>query len=463
MLQLNPGEAGEAETISGRSTTFLRRRKAKRQAEVVASMALMSALNGGETSVGGSLDWENLSTPSVAAAGSGGENSFRNFKGKRIVTKPMDDPSVLSESAKNDNAEAKDALASCDNNTLANRLAQIEARRQRLAAMNQQQRDFDSHKGSSPAKSPRRRINSIDDQSYGSEDASEDESYFTYVTEYGESYADDSKNSIDKDDFLKNAVDPVVNGLTSVFNAFTCVPMNGFVAEMSGPPPPPPPPPKKSWKELTKKKETPRKSTSTPATSRPKTPTATPASPPRKVEETLSDIRSERDEELSRFVRSLDGSEVNKDEQRQELVDSRKSRASSNRRDEAEAITPILKKPDQPAPQVMLQHSESTDSESDILRELNLSSSDEEEEEVIEVRSSIRETMNDIVSKAQDSQDEVDRNWLSYELRNDAGPENVLSSTNTRRSRASSIDEKPKKRWLRPKSPFHRRRNRAEI
>jgi hypothetical protein len=448
VLNQNPGDLGEAETIS-RSTTFLRRRKAKRQAEVVASMALMSAMNNAQTPTAVSLDWENLATPSATGSVSGGgfKNTDTSIKyGQKIVTKSMDEPSVLSGSTKNNvfggAHQREPSLASSDNNTLANRLAQIEARRQHLAAMNKQEhsawREISaSHqqaRQNSPEKGHHRRLSSIDDRSYGSEDDSDEETFFTYVT--------DATSDNKDDDFMKSAVDPVVNGLTSVFNAFTCVPMNGFVAE----------PTTRSSRRQPAKRESRDKNVPKPQSS---------SAPQRKEAEQREsydinneDVLSERDEELHRFMRSLDGSEGSQ-EQREMTSTARKGQASNNRREAVETKH-------QPPPVMHQQSEDSSDSESDILRELNLSSSDEDDEEEIEVsvRSSIRETMENIVAQAKDSQDEADRAWLSYELRQESGPE-ILSSTN-RKSRSKSIERKPKG-WLRSKSPFVKRNRKAEI
>lgn len=88
---LNPS-ASDADTISARSTTFLRRRKAKRQAEVVASMALMTA--SANIRDGLSSDW---------SAAESNPGSFLNPYARNITTRSMntqDEPSVLSGSTR---------------------------------------------------------------------------------------------------------------------------------------------------------------------------------------------------------------------------------------------------------------------------------------------------------------------------------------------------------------------------
>ena len=81
---LNPSMASDSDTISGRSTLGGafggKKRKAKRQAEVVASMALMSA-----------------SSAHPNGSGTMGEcDSFNNPFGRNIITVRQDEPSVLS-------------------------------------------------------------------------------------------------------------------------------------------------------------------------------------------------------------------------------------------------------------------------------------------------------------------------------------------------------------------------------
>ena len=76
---LNPKGVSDNESVAGKPMNFLRRRKAKRQADVVASMALMSATSG--------VDWEMMSA------------SGQDFPANVAFPNPnakIDDTSVLS-------------------------------------------------------------------------------------------------------------------------------------------------------------------------------------------------------------------------------------------------------------------------------------------------------------------------------------------------------------------------------
>jgi hypothetical protein len=104
---LSPSSGYDNDTIAGKSASYLRRRKAKRQAEVVASMALVSA----STTVRGgseSFDWEVMTQQSPRqpqdhqhqqhqcnnVQHSPSNNSMDYYN--HIVTRTMEDPSVLS-------------------------------------------------------------------------------------------------------------------------------------------------------------------------------------------------------------------------------------------------------------------------------------------------------------------------------------------------------------------------------
>jgi hypothetical protein len=103
--------------------------------------------------------------------------------------------------------------------------------------------------------------------------------------------------------------------------------------------------------------------------------------------------------------------------------------------------------------------SASADSEQ-ILSQLNMSVSEEGE---IQVRSSIRETMENIVSKSHKkgkkydvSNSHVDRNWLAYELRQTESPERLTSKSTVQSASVQTPtkkkdEEKGKKSWFRAK------------
>ncbi|KAL3912357.1 MAG: hypothetical protein SGARI_001200 [Bacillariaceae sp.] len=92
---LNP-QASDNDTVSGRSTVGSvfggRKRKAKRQAEVVASMALMSA-SSGIRHAGSSMD---MSEWNGSHGHSHGQHHHNNPYGRNIITFRQDEPSVLS-------------------------------------------------------------------------------------------------------------------------------------------------------------------------------------------------------------------------------------------------------------------------------------------------------------------------------------------------------------------------------
>lgn len=106
--------------------------------------------------------------------------------------------------------------------------------------------------------------------------------------------------------------------------------------------------------------------------------------------------------------------------------------------------------------------SDSTDSSVDssqLLRELDSCSSEEGE---IQVRSSIRDTMEKIVSKSHmgmmQEDTNVDRTWLSYELRQDDGPEMLASAARTAKktkktSSSSKGNNSKKSKKSRPMTP----------
>ena len=88
--------ASDTDTLSGRSTnTFMRRRKAKRQAEIVASMALMTAASNVRSGNSLGTDWDTLTTSTDTNTRS------TNPYARNITTRSMqDEPSVLSGSTR---------------------------------------------------------------------------------------------------------------------------------------------------------------------------------------------------------------------------------------------------------------------------------------------------------------------------------------------------------------------------
>jgi hypothetical protein len=99
--------------------------------------------------------------------------------------------------------------------------------------------------------------------------------------------------------------------------------------------------------------------------------------------------------------------------------------------------------------------SNSTLDSSQVYRDLHSESLSEGE---IQIRSSIRETMEKIVEKSKHGEEEnADRTWLSYELRQDEDSAEVLHSPSRKNSRAQTETPKSKKNSL-----FRRNKNRQK-
>jgi hypothetical protein len=504
---LNPG-AADADSVSGKSNTFLRRRKAKRQAEVVASMALMSATSNARAT--GGVDWETVSNTS------GGHNSYpprtmmpshhnnmNQFNGyaQNITTRSQDDPSVLSGSTKTNHTghtherernhpnymlppkpptpwrvqkeqpsfeESKPSKPSkevspvprqpsfstrappaCDpvplvrgaseRTEISKQIEQVQSRRKNLQATHQDEDSF----GNNSADSNKDQESVVRSLNEGSSSCSseepeqaDDESLDSMGTE-DESVQPRSSTTADmKKDFIKNHLDPVLFSFTNAFNAFSCGPMglNGLMGEEG-----------EDEERAATKGE--RKSGGEKAVNS------------NSVEHRDDVDANNLEDEVTDFMVGND--EANFEDAKQQDEDELREVLDSF--DQSAFQSASLSSSDGTS---RSQSSASADDSEQILSELNMSSSEEGE---IQVRSSIRETMEKIVSKSQKninkydaSNTDVDRTWLSYELRQGEPPV-VLTSTVPTVPTVSTVQtppaqkkeaeekEKEKKGWFRAK------------
>jgi hypothetical protein len=442
---LNP-TVSDNETISGRSTTFLRRRKAKRQAEVVASMALMSAAS--NVNNGMNIDcWGSGSTDQ--------NRSLMNPYTRAITTRSMhtqDEPSVLSGSTRPPKVPTPRSLETSQRmqprqidqnyaptepmrspspthtslpplsptaqplpsqpvNTPPPRESPTpkpllqgpaSARTQSVQSPQKPSPNFATkksglfEKGRSRKKADKAQTAPLEDPIYYNN--SEDDE----VVNQSETMDSRDQNSIDDDDGDDDAtldqrdcssrrdgkketwkhLDPLLFSFTNAFNLLSCGPMTAFMGAEN---------------DDTDSKR---------SNSRSK--------------KAYSHSQSSRNED------TLDGFEDNKEifSGDETDLDDRDDDGTDFRSEDSYDQSNIKNH--------LLSESASSNSSvgsSTLLRELNSNSSSEGE---IQVRSSIRETMEKVVSKSkkglQDDSNIVDRTWLSYELRQDDGSPEVATS-----------------------------------
>jgi hypothetical protein len=568
---LNP-KGADADCVSGKSNTFLRRRKAKRQAEVVASMALMSAASNVQSTA--NADWENISVSSAS------QNIYPPRKmvphphnmnnsfgyAQNITTRPQEDPSVLSGSNPSvlsgsirtqHSGFTKERARSYSNQMLPPKSprARVQKEQQsfeeskpskspRFKRVQKEQQSFESKpfkpskqaspvssqhslslkgaapafdplplaregsertgiskviqrvqsrltlkgtKGAAPAYDPlplgsertgiskviqrvqsrRKEIQGILQDNdplliHGSRDSSKDQedvvvrsndSSSCSSSEQPERTDDESLGSLGtedesvqprsceivprktprssetkKDYFIKKHVDPVLFSFTNAFNAFNCGPMdlNAFMSQDG----------EEDDKRAKKEK---RKSGGVNAL---------------KSVEHRDDVEAKNlTEENINFMSGDDDSNFqdakqDDEEEHREVIDSFDQ--SENKSDFVSSSS---------NESFRSRSSASADSEQ-ILSQLNMSVSEEGE---IQVRSSIRETMENIVSKSHKkgkkydvSNSHVDRNWLAYELRQTESPERLTSKSTVQSASVQTPtkkkdEEKGKKSWFRAK------------
>lgn len=385
---LNPS-VSDSDTISARSVTFLRRRKAKRQAEVVASMALMTA--SANVRDGMSSDW---------SAGDSQAGSHLNPYTRNITTRSMntqDEPSVLSGSTrppKPSTPRGADGMKSINcHGTNGNMF--VLAEQEEAVAENA----IPQNPHVTPTKSP---IVKPPDSStatallgpsfdtaqplHENRDKSEDlrepteAPKYTLVLPIASSSSDEedgsdsvttaSNTSIESNDHtttndertalgtvsrnnLWKELDPLMNALSTALNLFTCGPISAFTATI----------------------ENDENSVSSDHFGDETT-----------VDDSMADTYDERDDATT-DIRSIESEENSHHRTRMILIPSSSAESS-------------------------------VDSAS-LLQELSSTSVSEAE---ILVRSSIRDTMEKIINKSKlnlPNEDSFDRKWLSYELKQD--------------------------------------------
>ena len=498
---LNPPGAADADSgISGRSNHFLRRRKAKRQAEVVASMALMSATSSMQSTANG--DWETMSASSASqfAPRQTMQNPFNGYNTNITAqddrsfisgfpyerershlsklppqsprSKPLQSPSSkppqspmlkrvqneqpafeesrppkpskqaspetgqhplprlpsLSNRAPPAHDSAPLARESSERARLSKQIEQVQSRRKNLRS-NLPEEDFsinNSHDSMEDQESVVVRSLNAGSSSSSSEESldsmgTEDESVVNFRA---------SKTTDTEQDFVKTLVDPVLFSFTNAFNAFNCGPtdMSSFMCEEDG-----------------------EGANDERATRGKRKPVGVKGLKPVEYRDDLDannvmhhdvpgfrcgddeadfqDAKQEDAEELREVVDSCDHSEI------QSAFMSSASGGTSR------------------------SHSSTSVDSEQLLSELNMSS---EEEGEIQVRSSIRETMEHIVSKSQKnvkkydaSNTDVDRTWLTNELRQSDEESPEMTSTvqaPTLKTPTMNMDEaKGARGWFRTK------------
>jgi hypothetical protein len=533
---LNPGVVADADSgISGRSNNFLRRRKAKRQAEVVASMALISATANIQSMANG--DWETMSVSSASQTPYSPRNMIPPHQNMNGFNQ-NDDPSVILGSFKNQHAgytherershlsnmlppqsprhtgytherershlsnmlppqsprhmgnthesershlsnkrppqsprpkrvqkeqqsctasrppnpssrqpsfsrphsssrptsfsnrappshdSAALARKSSERMELSKRIEQIQSRRKSLQANFQKDDSFMnlSHDSSQDQESVVvRSLDADSSSSYeGEPEQADDESLDSTGTE-DESVLQprSSKTAGMEKDYVKTIVDPVLFSFTNAFNAFSCGPtdMDGFMCE-----------------DDQEKKGATRKAG---------------------CEQALKFVEHRDDDEVADFTSGDEAADFQDTKQE----DEEDVREVLDSRDHSGVPSDFFSS----SCGTSRSHSSTSADSEQILSELNMSTSEDGE---IQVRSTIRETMEQIVSKSQKNgskynanNTEVDRTWLTYELRQDNEPLEMTSTVHVHKLPAPTVqtptkkmdEERRRRGWFRTK------------
>ncbi|KAL3912604.1 MAG: hypothetical protein SGARI_001071 [Bacillariaceae sp.] len=424
---LNP-QASDNDTVSGRSTVGSvfggRKRKAKRQAEVVASMALMSASSGIRHS-GSSMD---IMTHSSSSAGLGMQTSATlsgisprkssrpvvDTSGAFFSSPPQSSPALAAGNAKEspvepDSMKSQSKEKPKDENTNTSNFLD------KILNISSTPKNSEKEKTSTPTPTPKPltpKLFEMESDSVSQNDTMESEqqsSVGSSLDEYSaaESATVDSprhsrKIARDKDSSSKYSFDPLLVNVTKALNIFTCGPLGAFSGGQAA-----------------------------------------------------DDL-----EELDAINGSRRGRHV---ESRDDTFDDNTTNYSGD--DSNTEMTGRDARDDFRDPDFGMLTSKSSDSSNALLRDLM---SSEHSEGAIQVRSSIRETMEKIVSKSKKgghrrgnsrggggasrrgrrTSDGIDKKWLSYELsqhKNDE-PEIPVPSSKKKSRRGSSISRRtPKK------------------
>ena len=512
---LNPSKNGDGDTI-GKSANFLRRRKVKRQAEVVASMALMSAAS--NVRAGASSDWDSLTESTGMATRS--LTPFHAF-GPNITITRNDDPSVLSGSLAGSTKSSRflppkppttprsigsappltpkvqsQSPVSVNQTPPVHQTPPVveEKRPPKPMKITPQQQPPQVPKPETPKgnsllnlmgvvkdpeppkieiprvnsiRSPRKEItttvvekedpiyssmseelqpepsmNTIDHHSEASfeegeagEGVGDEESEAGFVSSApSEMRLTATSSRLAQKDFMQRNIDPVLFSFTNAFYALGCGPIYSLISGSNLEPEP--------------------------------------------RRNSRASYRSERDHRGSRVDKSLldrrrddvEGVSLqpSEEEEEEEESDDETDFDEETRQDDAQ-FRDTMETFDQSEinQRISASHSSSCSScsessvdSSNMLQELNISSSEEGE---IQVRSTVRETMEKIVSNAKKislkDTAEIDRKWLSYELRQTDRPE-MKKTTSVQKSRAKAGKKKPQQKkkggWLLSKGPFRR-------
>jgi hypothetical protein len=430
---LNPG-CSDNDTVSGKSTKFLRRRKAKRQAEVVASMALISAASKVRQ---GSHDWEMMSTSEQSQH----HHALNMMYPSNVVAfnyGARDDPSVLSGSVRSPRkgqsvlppraqrlqstpekkekkpprapARPNDEKAPRSNSKLTQPLKKEQSKQASIKnSSSRGSRSSPSPEHTEPSQSRRHsgkgtgRKNQVEsaqqeDPVYSnvstevsnpvdlainsiyipSSSSGDDEETVDTLTTAGENTSDKRRDgqSTQGKAFIQQHLDPVLTSFTNAFNAFTCGPLTAFVDESEG--------------------------------------TKTP--------------KSRKDHRSSKGDKTGANADARDDHEDQNSFSGEETDANddddtkgTNLTDDRDNDSKMTYDSDLKNPLSASRSGSNTDGSYDseqIIKEVNMSSSTEGE---IKVRSSIRDTMEKIVSKSNKTgygdESPVDRTWMSYELR----------------------------------------------
>jgi hypothetical protein len=499
---LNPGTV-DADCVSGKSNTFLRRRKAKRQAEVVASMALMSATSNIQSAANN--DWETMSMSSASQNPfqqrnmsprhqNMNHNPFMTGFAQNITTRPQDEPSVLSSvllserershqnnmlpptkspvakrvqkeqqpleesrppkptkqaspvsrqpSYSNRSPRSYDSVPlarmGSERTEISKQIERVRSRRKNLQANLQEAGPNNSHGSSQDQQSVVVRLLKNDPSSSSSEEPEHDDDDETHADDetldsmgtYDESVERRFSNVFSKpaeknNGFITKQVDPFLFSFTNAFNAFSCGPtdLNGLMGDE-----------REDYERFTQGK---RKSGGVKAL---------------KTVEHRDDVDAQNvtDDDGTDFMSGDDDTDIQdaKQEDEEELRDVLESFDKSRIQSDPSNGTSR-------SPSIASVESEQ------ILSELNLSTSEEGD---IQVRSTIRETMEQIVSKSHmkvkkydASNTDVDRSWLAYELGQGESPEMVTSTTvqaptvQTTATKNVEDKDKDKRGWFRTK------------
>ena len=247
---LNPKGVSDNDTVTGKSMNFLRRRKAKRQADVVASMALMSATSG--------VDWEMMSTAGQSHNFHGGPDMFPSNVAFNNHAK-IDETSVLSGSQPQRSPKRSflppRAPQKSESNNFERRPPRGPPKHDGKSQKHKKQSPTRKH--TPPVKDKRTRqiessmkkniAESVEDEDpiYASASNEEDQQHAINSIYIPSSSSGDDEETVDTlttngdhtsdrhrlaaalqgNDFIKDHLDPVLTSFTNAFNAFTCGPL----------------------------------------------------------------------------------------------------------------------------------------------------------------------------------------------------------------------------------------------